>query len=248
MPRLAYQCGTDYDATAAAAGFASRGWRIEHIDIDYSEPPIPVASRPIFGGGVHLLGPLFHGRDRVEDYPACLRPFMGRNVWASTLGEAIEAARRTPIFVKSQAAKVIPGVVITRALLRTNWAYTICHRGEECPVWCSDVVPFRNEWRVVAIDGKVVGWTPIPPRCSTWEAPSESTARHIAAELHAAYPHQRATSFDVGLTRDGRTLLVEQNGPLAFGRYGIDPVTYSRVIEIGWRVAALARRANLTGE
>jgi hypothetical protein len=42
-------------------------------------------------------------------------------------------------------------------------------------------------------------------------------------------------SIDVGVTKDGKTVLVEVNDSYSLGNYGIGSILYARMIEERWR-------------
>lgn len=233
--RIAYQVSTDYDAMAAAKALGAMGYDVRPFrslgveERDYQ----PAASRPVFGGGVQGYSMIFRGRRWSPDtYPACVREFLRRDVTESTLGAALRS--RSPIFLKPRTGgKPFSGFVFDRERNREALWMTETH-GSAFPVWTAAPVRMVNEWRVLSLRGKIVAASPNPYKQTSWAPPDRRVAQAIARRLWEAMPEYPATSFDVAIV--GReTALVEVNGTLALGRYGMAIEPYARCIVTTWR-------------
>lgn len=230
-----YQLSDDYDAVAMADGFDAIGYTVRR-----EEPTEFSPDEPVFGRGIQFYRGHFKSMAwSPETYPECVRPYLGRRVWESTLGDAVR--RKEPVFIKPRGAgKDFSGVVF-RLLegdeASLDFLWNLETYGGDGAVWCADVVEMKNEWRVLCLRGEVVAWSPNPYRCASWQAPDESVAKQIASALFAGMPEFPASSFDVALLADGRTVLVEVNGALALGRYGLPTEWYARCCAEAWKAA-----------
>lgn len=235
--RRAYIIGDDPDRAALAHALMDLHWCVQHGDWSLALTGKGARrSLPLFGDA-RFTGQALHGyHHKPEDYPECVSEFLGRTVTRSTLEAALCAAQERDIFVKSVTPKAIPGEVWN---LRRNddprWYE--CQYEPDMPVWTCAPVRLHNEWRVLAVRGKIVAWSPNPARCRDWNAPDMNVAATIARRLWTGCPMFPATSFDVALTRDDRTVLVEVNGALSLGRYGMDPHAYAKASVIAWQAA-----------
>lgn len=97
------------------------------------------------------------------DYPDCLRSFLYRNVWESTLGDVYDDLRSekyTLLFIKpAEGAKAFSGTVVQgpvddmlQMLLDTS-IFPLC--GPDLPVHCSEVVEMNSEYAVYVVDGEI---------------------------------------------------------------------------------------------
>jgi hypothetical protein len=170
----------------------------------------------------------------VIDYPLCLRKFLGRELWETTLGEVRDSDSRWPLFIKpSQHNKHFSGHLIRRFgdLIDTN---TI---EDSFPIWASQPVRFEAEWRVFVLDGKVLDARIY--RGSRWVAPIESQVLDMVKCFEESGTAPAAYALDVGLVLpeagEPRMLLVEVNDGRALGTYGLEATFYAQMLEARWR-------------
>ena len=233
MKPIAHILSRDYDAVAMADGFDAIGYEVRE-----GAPSSFSPDAPVFGCGIGWYNAHFIGRTWApETYPEGVRHHLGRRVWTMPLEEAVET--HEPIFIKPiGSGKAFSGQVFQRGTdAGLDFMWNLETYGGERPAWCSEVVDMRNEWRVLCREGRVVAWSPNPYRCATWQAPDQRVAEAIAADLFAGMPEFPASSFDVALLADGCTVLVEVNGALALGRYGLPTEEYARCCAVAWKVA-----------
>jgi hypothetical protein len=160
------------------------------------------------------------------DYPKSLSRFLGRRVWATTVGK-IKAAD-LPLFVKPLEEKELPGTV---AWHMTDLGDYLA-RGEGYPVLCSEPVRFVSEKRFFIRYGQLADMRHYrgDPGIQCDDAVVNDTI-----ETYAADPNEPAgCSIDLGVTDDGRTLLVEVNDGYALGCYGADCVAYALLLAARW--------------
>lgn len=230
---IAHQLSRDYDAVAMADGFDAIGYEVRE-----GQPAAYFADEPVFGGGIGFYSTHFMRRTWAPDtYPDCVRRHLGRRVWTTPLEQAVQAD--VPVFIKPiGTGKAFGGQVFTPGTESAlDFMWNLETYGGEHDVWCAEVVTIRNEWRVLCLRGEVVAWSPNPYRCASWQAPDQRVAEAVAADLFAGMPEFPASSFDVGLLDDGRTVLVEVNGALALGRYGLPTEHYARCCAVAWEAA-----------
>ncbi len=161
------------------------------------------------------------------DYPTHLKWLLGREISSTTFG-AVRSSRQR-IFVKPVAQKLFTGFVWGpgNPISRLNTA-TI-HDDEKC--WWADVVEFVSEWRCYVKHDALVAckhykgdWTYTPSADRLGIAITQGSGI-----MPAAY------SLDLGVTKSGKTLLVEANDGYALGSVGLSSVVYARFLEARWK-------------
>lgn len=161
----------------------------------------------------------------VLDYPLVLTSFLGRQIWRSTLGTVRNGT--ASVFVKSQEQKAFTGFVWQAD--RASRMRVVTH-GDDTQVWCSEVVDFVSEYRAFVLDGEVLDCRLY--RGDWASSPDRGTVERAVKAMGREAP--RAYALDWGVTRDGRTLLVEVNDAFSLGHYGLAPVSYARMISARW--------------
>jgi hypothetical protein len=213
-------------------GFIERGAHVEFFaaaELESlpisSETPV-VAGIPIVQRALRLLGcevPQFNA------IPAELLPFAGRKLWQSTLGEvrAHVQDELKPIFLKPlpENHKLFGGHVVARFrdLIETAGI------DPKTPVSCSQAVEFASEYRGFVHRGELVG-------CKHYAGdfrvfPDFSVAESALSGWKEA---PVACSMDWGVTRDGRTLLIEINDAYSLGCYGLSAHLYAPMLADRW--------------
>jgi hypothetical protein len=206
-----------YDAVLIdEAGFA---------DEEFGEDALPVGQIPLMLAIFTQCGIAYSHLDYV---PREVMPFAARRIWTSTLGEAREVvARGDMLFVKPSEGtpRRFKGQVLRtfRDLIRT----ASCDAS--MPVWCSELVDFVSEYRVYVCEREIVGIKHYSGDFRIFVDP-----KTIDAALLAYTTQPSGFGIDFGVTRDGRTLIVEQNDGFSLGSYGLHPVTYAKLLETRW--------------
>ncbi|MGE0791570.1 MAG: ATP-grasp domain-containing protein [Sandaracinaceae bacterium] len=164
----------------------------------------------------------------LGSYPPSLAPLLGRRVWRSTLDAVLESGER--VFVKpAEREKRFTGFVVGG----TPGGFEAFGASRRLPVFCSEVVAFDSEHRAYVVHGEVravcryAGVEADVPRGLLYDA---------IARLDAAGERVAGFAIDVGLTADGRWLLVECNDGFGLGRYdGVSAEDYTDLICARWR-------------
>ena len=151
----------------------------------------------------------------VYDYPIELNEFYGRKIYAGILGEIVNIPDNWGKFIKPKAgSKVFTGRVVngTRDLIGIGLPF-------DYPIWISEVVEFIAEWRCFVLDGQVLD---VRPYTGDYHAHFDPSVIDKAISCWKDAPV--AYGLDIGVTRDGRTLVVEVNDGYALGNYGLSPL------------------------
>lgn len=165
-----------------------------------------------------------------NDFPDSLVPFFHRRVWRSSLDQletALENGRE--IFAKPAGRrKLFTG----RVFSSPEEMQGLSHISRQEPLWCSDVVEWRSEYRVYVIDGCVVSIDHYAGDAAITLA--EPVIRE-ALDAHAASGTAPAAyGIDFGVLSTGETALVEANDGYALGAYQIDSASYARLLHTRW--------------
>lgn len=158
------------------------------------------------------------------DYPEELSDFLGRRLWRSDIKTIRGMTQR--VFVKPVKQKLFTGFALTghfRDMLRIG-TYP-----EDEEVWVSEPVEFVAEYRAFILRHEILD---VRAYKGDW---SKAPDRRIVENIVTAWKDAPiACSVDIGITSDGRTLLVEVNDGYALGSYGLYPTLYAQMIEARW--------------
>ena len=160
------------------------------------------------------------------DYPSELAPFYGRHIREGLLGEIVNMPENWGQFVKPRiASKSFTGRVVngTRDLIGIGLPF-------DFPVWISQKVNFLSEWRVFVLNGDVLD---VRPYRGDYHLHYNAAVIDSAVAAWADSPV--AYGLDIGVTDDGRTLVVEVNDGFALGNYGLFPISSALFSEARWR-------------
>jgi len=157
------------------------------------------------------------------DYPEALRLWFGRAIEPTTLGAV--RGQTTDLFVKPVEHKLFTGFLVNDP---RDWEEAEGF-ADDTPVWRSEVVDFVSEWRCYVEDQRLVGLRHYLD--DPWILPDKATVLQM---IRAWDDAPAGCAIDVGITRDGRTLLVEVNDGYALGDYGLAGLTYTDVLLSRW--------------
>lgn len=167
-----------------------------------------------------------------NDYPASLRPFLHRRIWESTVGvvrDALMEGTMGSTFVKPKGRlKRFTGRVFSTRD-DTCWLEGASGR---MPVYCSQVVEWKSEFRTYVVRGDLVGtlhyWgeADIPPDAG--EIRRAVDTLQTSGEATAAY------GIDFGVLADGKTALIELNDGFGLGSYGLADDLYTDLTIARW--------------
>ena len=162
----------------------------------------------------------------VYDYPIELNEFYGRKIYAGILGEIVNIPDNWGKFIKPKAgSKVFTGRVVngTNNLIGIGLPF-------DYPIWISEVVEFIAEWRCFVLDGQVLD---VRPYTGDYHVHFDPSVIDEAISCWKDAPV--AYGLDIGVTRDGRTLVVEVNDGYALGNYGLSPLNSINFHKARWK-------------
>ena len=158
------------------------------------------------------------------DYPEELGKYLGRRVWSTFFDEVRNNSNLWPVFVKSFNQKEFTGFVVNNSmdLLKASCS-------ETTPVWCSEIVNFKAEWRCFVRYGKVVD---VRPYSGDWRLNFDyKVVEDIVSDFKNC---PRGCAIDIGVTDSGETLLIEVNDGYALGSYGLNCIDYAKLLSARW--------------
>jgi len=162
----------------------------------------------------------------VYDYPIELNEFYGRKIYAGILGEIVNIPDNWGKFIKPKAgSKVFTGRVVngTNNLIGIGLPF-------DYPIWISEVVEFIAEWRCFVLDGQVLD---VRPYTGDYHVHLDPSVIDEAISCWKDAPV--AYGLDIGVTSDGRTLVVEVNDGYALGNYGLSPLNSINFHKARWK-------------
>ena len=162
----------------------------------------------------------------VYDYPIELKEFYGRKIYAGVLGEIVNIPDNWGKFIKPKAgSKIFTGKVVngTCDLIGIGLPF-------DYPIWISEVVEFIAEWRCFVLDGRGLDVWPYTGDYHTQFNPSV-----IDEAISCWKDAPIAYGLDIGVTSDGRTLVVEVNDGYALGNYGLSPLKSINFHKARWK-------------
>jgi hypothetical protein len=167
-----------------------------------------------------------------EDYPPCLKPWLRRRVWTSTVGrirEQVLEGEVGPTFVKPKGrVKRFTGFVLEPGGSFGRFQDT----SARTEVYCSEPVQWRSEHRFYVCRGEIRGRGDYNGRPEIVPNPVvvESAVRTFVAT--GAPP--AGFGIDFGVLRSGETALVEVNDGYALGNYLFDDAAYADTLIARW--------------
>ena len=214
---------TDYTAWQ---GFLSLGFN----PIFYSSEKEIEDTRPddLIVGGVSIIKrkmDSFCITIHEYDYPEELHEYLGRRIWNDKLDSVLKKTEDWPVFVKPIKDKAFVGFVL-RSLTDVP---RLRDTKKAEPVLCSELIEFDAEYRAFTRYGKI--WDVRPYRGDWHVRYDPGILDDMINDFHSI---PAGCAIDVGVTKDGRTLLVEINDGFALGCYGAEPVQYAKLLSARW--------------
>jgi hypothetical protein len=167
-----------------------------------------------------------------NDYPECLRPWLHRRMWTSTVRDVVlklqEGAAR-PFF-----AKPIGRHKRFRGHVFESWEDLRALGGasDHMRVVCSEVVTWKSEYRVYVVRGRIVGTCHYlgDPACLL----DEKQVKDAVAAFENSGESPAGYGIDFGMLSTGQTALVEVNDGYSLGSYGLEDGPYTELIVARW--------------
>jgi hypothetical protein len=224
----------DNDNTyAAAEGFNMQGIPVVPF---YGFGDLNLENMPDLGPGTIVCGNIGDVRQALKlmgkpdpanfDYPQHLDWMLGRNIEVMPLERVRDGVRRC--FVKPIQQKLFTGLVWDPADPRSRLLVAVYPH--ETPCFVSDTVDFISEYRCFFKRDQPIGVKHYKgdPFVALDRATYDKAVKCCRGKMPDAYV------LDMGVTDDGRTLLVESNDFFAVGAYGLASLVYARGLEARW--------------
>jgi hypothetical protein len=162
--------------------------------------------------------------------PDRLERYRGRRVWTTdweTIHREFLKGRTEPVFVKPlEELKAFTGYVLrTKADLEPTIRFSA-----RMKLLASEVIVFQSEWRFYILRNEVIGIGHYEG--DVFHYPDAEVVRTAVRDFQPEAPV--AYGIDVGVSVDGRTLLVEVNDAYSLGCYGLSPPRYAEMLEERW--------------
>jgi len=165
-------------------------------------------------------------------FPQSLVSYLHREIWPDTVGglrSRLEEDRR-PVFAKPAGrAKLFTG----RVFAGQSDLYHLSTTSWREPVWCSEVVSWRSEYRVYVVGTDIVAVDHYGGDATVELDRSIITEAVIAYRRSGEAP--AAYGIDFGVLATGETALVECNDGYALGAYQIAAPLYAELLFERWR-------------
>jgi len=151
-------------------------------------------------------------------YPKILSPWLGRSVWQeNTLHVLLSKIDKTgiPLFIKpSKGWKNFTGFVVTGS--HDSNLYGI---KKKQPVWVSDHVNIVSEWRTYVVHGNIAGTYFANFGGDKNVKPDLSEIKEAIDIMISDKNALSGFAIDFGVTREGKTILIEVNDGFSVGAY-----------------------------
>ena len=173
----------------------------------------------------------------IPDYPAVMKPFLGRKIWKDTMNHIAsdETLWSAGNFVKPVESKVFTGKCIHSIADLVG-----CGNSEaDVEVFVSEPLDIVAEWRGfirydTLIDVRSYGSIAYLAYEGYRYHYDMATLDAMMAAFRQWDARPAACSLDICVTKEGRTLLVEMNDVYALGCYGLPALLYARLISARW--------------
>lgn len=179
----------------------------------------------------------FNVKVDIENYPDCLREFLHRKIWIDTINSISSNPDKWSAgwFVKPIKEKAFTGKIISsiKDLIGCGSCY------EDYNVICSEPINIKAEWRCFIYYDKILDIRPYGfSNTEHWRYHYNiETVDNILSKFITWQDRPVACSIDIGvIEKDNEyiTVLIEVNDCYALGCYGLDSISYAKMISARW--------------
>lgn len=174
----------------------------------------------------------FGKHPELPNYPEVLKPFLGRKIWKDNINSINNNPDKWGIFVKPIKEKAFTGRVINspRDLIGCGSCY------ENYEVLCSNVIDIQKEWRGFIYYDELID---LRPYNGDWHYNYNSKVIDKVIETFKTWKDRPvACSLDFAVIEDAggeqHTIFLEANDAYALGNYGLNHITYAKMISARW--------------
>ncbi len=194
----------------------------------------PLRPQTLVNGGIGIVRKAFEilqiEQPHMDDFPPDeILPYYGRKMWKGTMGEVRERIEynKEHVFIKPlRDQKAFTGMVTNDSI---HCLGTIAKFENDFELLFSEPVNFLCEYRLFIHHGRIMGAPNYKGRLD--KIIDFDVARGV---LKAWEKQPVAFSLDMGLTDDGKTLIVEINDAFALGNYGLPSQLYAKLVIDRW--------------
>jgi hypothetical protein len=200
----------------------------EEKDIDTMDVSVET---PVFAGTTifrKIIDKLGVNYPPFDCYPEVLKPYYGRNLRRSTVGEEKAKWHHNPIpvFVKPVKPKVFIGAVWD-SLLNLIPLATV---PDDTECYVCEPMDILTEYRVYVHDKEILG---VKHYYGLWNVSFNPTFPDMVIDAYKSAPI--AYGLDVGVCRQtGEPFVIEVNDACNLGNYGLDSIHYGEMIVARW--------------
>lgn len=226
--------GEPWNAECASAKSGFEKFGVECVLFNNTDALNAATKEDVVVGGLLMLS---HQLNRFSvalpdiNYPEALSFCFGRHIWWERLGDlrkgvfGDKSAKGFPVFLKPLEEKVCTGGIVESPDDLTEYGAL----SDDAVILCSDPVCFVSEWRCYVRYGDILGI------CHYRGDPGiECDGETIRQAVESYRDAPAGYAIDLGVTDDGRTLLVEVNDGFAIGNYGLDDFLYAQFLSARW--------------
>jgi hypothetical protein len=167
-----------------------------------------------------------------NDYPDCLRPWLRRRMWTTTVRDVVAKLQdgvAAPFFAKPLGRhKRFRGHVFQ------SWddLRVLGGASDHTQVRCSEVVEWKTEYRVYVVRGRIVGVGHYMGDAHL--DIDRAQVEEAVAQFEASGQASAGYGIDFGVLSSGETALIEVNDGYSLGSYGLDDDLYTELIVARW--------------
>ncbi len=210
----------------AYIGFEKMGWETvlfnKQIPQPWNQEDMMVGTIPTIRDTLTLLGIT---PPNEMDYPQELNELYGRRIWEDNLDRYANDPQSWNTFIKPKEGKKFDGRVVTsfKDLIACG------SQLETVPIWCSNTVTIVAEWRCFVRYNNIID---VRHYKGDWRAQFNPSVPELALATLKDKP--AAFSIDIGLTKEGKTIVIELNDGYSLGGYGLSSTEYAKLLSARW--------------
>lgn len=228
---------TDAETQALLEGLGARNVSTElFVKKRLVRRQLPITRNTLVAGELPIveeaLRQLGCERRPASDYPLCLRDFLHRRIWESTVRTLI-----TDLLYGSGAGSFAKPLerkkrFTGRVFNSPSDLFHLQGASRSTKLLCSEIVQWLSEYRVYVVRGEVVGVCHYGGDRDI--AVDLSVVERAVRALEGSPERTAGYGIDFGVLANGVTALVEWNDGFALGCYGLDAGLYTDLIVARW--------------
>jgi len=208
-------------------GLSRMGHEVHPFSMD--NIPVDITKETVVHGGINTMRGIFNllgvPQPEIHNPHEYLPEYFNRKFMSTTMGE-IRGVLNYPYFVKPEVDhKLFTGFVVNNEILENR----IRNVSDDTRVLVSEVINMVSEYRCFVNRGKLVG-----SKNYTGDF-KKNIDYDIVDNAIKDYKGQPISySLDFAVTDKDETTLIEINDGFALGSYGLNPITYTKMIIDRW--------------